>query len=181
MPGHVNESWFKVPAGQEGVYRGQCAELCGPNHADMRASVRAVTPDEFQAGRRSKRDEIQAAGERSPSSASSARGPRGLVSAPRGAPGDRPARAAPAQRGWLGWLTTTDHKKIGILYLVATFVFFLLGGVEALIMRLQLAHAEQHAVEPGDLQRPGHDARDDDGLPVRRAGAGQASATTSSR
>jgi cytochrome c oxidase subunit 2 len=29
--------WFKVPAGREGVYRGQCAELCGPNHADMRA------------------------------------------------------------------------------------------------------------------------------------------------
>ena len=36
-------------------------------------------------------------------------------------------------RGWLSWLTTTDHKRIGILYLVATFVFFLLGGVEALI------------------------------------------------
>jgi hypothetical protein len=43
------------------------------------------------------------------------------------------------QRGWLRWLTTTDHKKIGILYLFATFLFFILGGVEALIMRLQLA------------------------------------------
>jgi cytochrome c oxidase subunit I len=41
--------------------------------------------------------------------------------------------------GWLSWLTTTDHKRIGILYLFATFVFFILGGTEALIMRLQLA------------------------------------------
>jgi cytochrome c oxidase subunit 1 len=40
---------------------------------------------------------------------------------------------------WIDWVTTTDHKKIGIMYLVATFVFFMLGGVEALLMRLQLA------------------------------------------
>jgi cytochrome c oxidase subunit I len=39
---------------------------------------------------------------------------------------------------WLDWVTTTDHKKIGIMYLVTTFVFFILGGVEALLMRLQL-------------------------------------------
>ena len=50
-------------------------------------------------------------------------------------------------RGWLEWLATTDHKKIGIMYLVATFVFFLLGGVEALIMRLQLGAAGNTLVE----------------------------------
>jgi len=44
-------------------------------------------------------------------------------------------------RGWLSWLSTTDHKRIGIMYLFATFIFFLLGGVEALLMRLQLAQA----------------------------------------
>jgi cytochrome c oxidase subunit I len=42
-------------------------------------------------------------------------------------------------RRWLDWVTTTDHKRIGIMYLVLTFVFFLLGGVEALLMRTQLA------------------------------------------
>jgi cytochrome c oxidase subunit 2 len=63
VPGHVNETWFKVPAGREGIYRGQCAELCGPNHADMRAQVRAVKPDEFQAWAQTKRDQIKAAGE----------------------------------------------------------------------------------------------------------------------
>ena len=40
---------------------------------------------------------------------------------------------------WLDWVTTTDHKKIGIMYLVTTIVFFMLGGVEALLMRAQLS------------------------------------------
>jgi cytochrome c oxidase subunit 2 len=63
VPGHVNETWFKVPAGKEGTYDGQCAELCGPNHADMRARVTAMTPEDFQSWARQKREEIQAAGE----------------------------------------------------------------------------------------------------------------------
>jgi cytochrome c oxidase subunit 1 len=41
------------------------------------------------------------------------------------------------------WLTTTDHKKIGILYLVTTFVFFFIGGLEALLVRTQLAGPDQ--------------------------------------
>ena len=44
--------------------------------------------------------------------------------------------------GWTSWVTTTDHKKIGIMYLVTTFVFFMLGGVEALLMRLQLGQPD---------------------------------------
>jgi cytochrome c oxidase subunit 2 len=63
VPGHVNETWFKVPADKAGVYRGQCAELCGSNHADMRAVVRAVPPDEFEQWARDKRQQIQEAGE----------------------------------------------------------------------------------------------------------------------
>src|SRR6201986_1763193 len=39
---------------------------------------------------------------------------------------------------WVDWVLTTDHKKIEILYLVTTFVFFALGGIEALLMRTQL-------------------------------------------
>ncbi|MGI8946265.1 MAG: cytochrome c oxidase subunit I [Thermoleophilaceae bacterium] len=49
-------------------------------------------------------------------------------------------------KGWLAWLTTTDHKRIGIMYLFVTFLFFILGGVEALIMRLQLAVPDGTAV-----------------------------------
>jgi cytochrome c oxidase subunit I len=40
-----------------------------------------------------------------------------------------------------GWLTTVDHKRIGILYLVTSFFFFFAAGVLALLMRLQLAQA----------------------------------------
>jgi cytochrome c oxidase subunit I len=59
----------------------------------------------------------------------------------RGAPRSEPD-------GWLRWLTTTDHKRIGILYLVTTFLFFVLGGVEALLMRLQLARPNSELVAP---------------------------------
>jgi cytochrome c oxidase subunit I len=52
------------------------------------------------------------------------------------------------RRGWTSWVTTTDHKRIGILYLVTTFVFFILGGVEALLMRLQLAQADNTFLSP---------------------------------
>ncbi len=52
------------------------------------------------------------------------------------------------EKGWLAWLTTTDHKKIGIMYFFATFFFFLLGGVEALIMRYQLAVPDNTAINP---------------------------------
>jgi cytochrome c oxidase subunit I len=41
--------------------------------------------------------------------------------------------------GLVGWFTTTDHKKIGILYMVTAFAFFLLGGVLALLIRAELA------------------------------------------
>ena len=37
------------------------------------------------------------------------------------------------------WLTTTDHKKIGYLYLITSFAYFLIGGVMALVIRAQLA------------------------------------------
>jgi cytochrome c oxidase subunit 2 len=47
VPGYTNHDWFKVK--QPGIYRGQCAELCGEGHADMRAQVRAVTSDEYKA------------------------------------------------------------------------------------------------------------------------------------
>ena len=45
-------------------------------------------------------------------------------------------------------MTTTDHKRIGIMYMVLTFVFFILGGVEALLMRLQLSQANNTLLDP---------------------------------
>ena len=60
-PGHTNETWFKIP--KPGIYKGQCAELCGDNHADMRARVIAVPVDEYQAWVEKQRDDIIAAQE----------------------------------------------------------------------------------------------------------------------
>jgi cytochrome c oxidase subunit 1/cytochrome c oxidase subunit I+III len=50
--------------------------------------------------------------------------------------------------GIAGWFSTVDHKEIGIRYLITAFAFLLLGGVEALVMRLQLAHANQTLLTP---------------------------------
>jgi len=52
------------------------------------------------------------------------------------------------RRGWVTWLTTTDHKKIGIMYLVTVLVFFVIGGVEALLMRIQLGVPENTFLTP---------------------------------
>src|SRR5213594_4782672 len=53
----------------------------------------------------------------------------------------------PEPRGrLLVWLTTTDHKKIGILYLVNSFSFFTVGGIFALLMRTELARPGQQLI-----------------------------------
>jgi cytochrome c oxidase subunit I len=46
------------------------------------------------------------------------------------------------------WLTTTDHKKIGYLYLITSFIYFLIGGVMALVIRAQLALPGLEIVHP---------------------------------
>ena len=50
--------------------------------------------------------------------------------------------------GVWSWITTVDHKRIGILYGVTAFVLFLAAGMQALVMRLQLAAPEQTLVSP---------------------------------
>src|SRR5215218_2262301 len=51
-------------------------------------------------------------------------------------------------RGLRGWFTDTDHKAIAMRYIVTAFVFFLLGGIEAALMRIQLARPENHFLSP---------------------------------
>jgi cytochrome c oxidase subunit 1 len=54
-------------------------------------------------------------------------------------PAARPKLARPTKTvGWTSWFTTIDHKKIGILYCATALVFFVLGGCEALLIRVQL-------------------------------------------
>ncbi len=55
-------------------------------------------------------------------------------------------RRPTSYEGVWGWVTTVDHKRIGILYGATAMIFFLLGGVEALMMRVQLARPGQDVV-----------------------------------
>ena len=48
IPGFVNELWFVVDPGKEGIYRGQCAALCGRDHGFMPIVVDVRTPDDFK-------------------------------------------------------------------------------------------------------------------------------------
>ena len=45
VPGRINDTWFKV--NKEGIYYGQCSELCGPRHAFMPINVKVVSQEEF--------------------------------------------------------------------------------------------------------------------------------------
>ena len=58
-----------------------------------------------------------------------------------------PARPVQPSGIW-DWLTTIDHKKIGILYGITAFVMFLTGGIEALLMRAQRSLPENELVTP---------------------------------
>jgi cytochrome c oxidase subunit 1 len=57
-------------------------------------------------------------------------------------------RRPTAKTGLWSWITTIDHKRIGTLYGVTAFTFFLVGGLEALVMRTQLMRPENTAVSP---------------------------------
>ena len=62
----------------------------------------------------------------------------------------RDAVLDPAKRAHyrLAWLSTVDHKRIAVLYMLTALVFFVIGGTEALFMRLQLAVPNNHFLHP---------------------------------
>src|ERR687892_1395556 len=58
-----------------------------------------------------------------------------------------PFRRPSAEHGLVSWLTTVDHKRIGVLYGITAFAFFIIGGVEALLIRLQLARPDGQVID----------------------------------
>ena len=50
--------------------------------------------------------------------------------------------------GLLKWVSAVDHKQIAVLYMLTSLSFFMVGGVEALLMRIQLARPENHFLSP---------------------------------
>ena len=59
VPGYTTYTWFKVP--HTGLFHGQCAQLCGTNHAAMTALVNVVTPSQYQAWLTQQKADIQTA------------------------------------------------------------------------------------------------------------------------
>ena len=49
---------------------------------------------------------------------------------------------------WREWITTVDHKKIGIMYLISALLMMFRGGVDAILMRTQLALPNLHVLDP---------------------------------
>ena len=164
VPGYMNKTWFQIPpdaipAGQKQVvFTGQCAELCGRNHANMYARVIGMRMADYKSGTRTRSQQVRPTPRRPPRrrrrscwrqqrrGASWQPGPTHQHCCARRRPQIiAHRRRARRRRGWTSWITTTDHKKIGIMYLATVLVFFVLGGVEALLIRTQLAVPGQHA------------------------------------
>jgi cytochrome c oxidase subunit I+III len=61
---------------------------------------------------------------------------------------EQPDTAAKPYEGLWSWLATTDHKRIGVLYLLFSGLFFVMGGFEALLIRAQLAVPNNHVLSP---------------------------------
>lgn len=59
-----------------------------------------------------------------------------------------PGMGVSTDQGLLQWISSVDHKMIGILYLLISLLFFVIGGAEALLMRVQLALPLNHVLSP---------------------------------
>ena len=62
---------------------------------------------------------------------------------------EEPPEPHPRARGLLAFLTTTDHKRIGISYMVTAFAFYLIGGALAMVIRTELAEPGAQVVSQG--------------------------------
>ena len=63
------------------------------------------------------------------------------------------ARSWSPEPGLWGWLTNVDHKSVALRYIVTAFTFFILGGIEAALMRLQLSRPENGLLGPDEYSQ----------------------------
>jgi cytochrome c oxidase subunit I len=75
-----------------------------------------------------------------------------------------------APHGWRRWLFATNHKDIGTMYLIFSFVMFLEGGVLALLLRTELFVPGLQFFQPELFKPVHHDARFDHGVWCHHAG-----------
>ena len=134
IPGRTNT--FEITIREEGRWVGRCAELCGEKHDRMNFFVRAVSPEAYD---RFVSD--QKAPGAAPAASTACPHRELLVTLIAGATTPVQTRRPSPGPGAkvVKVLTTTDHKTIGLLYLVTSFLFFLFAGFLAMLMRAELA------------------------------------------
>src|SRR6185437_6092993 len=81
----------------------------------------------------------------------------GSIPVPGGLGGAEVARPEAFDSTWLeklhSWVVTVDHKKLGILYVLYALTFFVVGGIEAMLIRIQLFYPDNHFVSPETYNR----------------------------
>ncbi len=162
IPGVDNE--IDVTPTEEGSYIGRCAEFCGLDHWAMYFDVRVVlarrvpglagrAAGQGRGGRRRHRagHRAQRGGRRPGPRRRHDRGGAVTVVVERPAVAGEPPEpeAARGATGLLAFTTTTDHKRIGIAYMVTAYAFFMIGGALAEVIRTELYSPGQQFVSQG--------------------------------
>jgi heme/copper-type cytochrome/quinol oxidase subunit 2 len=94
IPGFINEAWFEIDADKTGLYRGQCAELCGRDHGFMPIVIDVRSKSDFEQWLRDAKQALSQHGTPAPGQTLPA--PNGTAPAPTAsnAPADLPAAPA---------------------------------------------------------------------------------------
>ena len=145
IPGRLNEDWFK--ATREGIFYGQCSELCGKDHAYMPIEVWVVSEANYNAWARRPadcrrgrcRDQRASQDHQARRSQAGAELNSGTEANTYGTRISRSRRSRATRPGWKRYVYSTNHKDIGTMYLWFAIFAGIIGGILSIVMRMELS------------------------------------------